>query len=888
MSRESRFTITNTMLRYGIIGACLGAFSIITFWLRTLPISRIVTDDWVNLLGNDPWYSLRQIEQMALDFPAYSWFDPMSHFPVGEVIYWGPLFRLLAVVLVFLAGASTRPEIMYIASFLPPLMAVAMVPVMYGLGAKLVDWKTGLVSAGFITIVAGQYAYRSLYSFVDHHITETLFSALFCLCFIIAMMKLKESGVRLTDLQSLKDPVLIYPGLAGFAFLLGMYNMGTMLVFLLLVAVYTLIQMIVDHVRKQESDYLVVTNAVTFFVVIIGLLPFGLVHTGFSLGRYNAGNVLLALFVIIGSLLLYAISRYLADRPWYLYPASLAGLCVVTWIVGNLALPQAFGAWYGRFSSVIGMRETTLTIQEAMPWQFESAVSVFNWGWILVAGGIVYILYLIWKRNDAPALFTLVWFALILFMTMRQVRFEYYFAANIALLAAIAVGAVIQIGGQDLLRLTGIEKLLKPKDETLPPEDLPDIPEKPTKKGKKQKQQKQEQQKKKVRRKVPAESPASPLRSGLLVVTVIIALLFVHSGASANYTLGTNVRGGINSDWMAALTWMEENTPDPGVDYYEIYDSPQARDVFEYPPEAYGIMSWWDYGHWITFVSKRIPHANPFQRGARSSANFFMETDGDAASAQLDELGIRYVVTDIEMTVGKFWAMATWYDPVNATDNFQKRLFYEDSERTGSYSAVQLQRESYYQTMIQRLHVYDGSAMMPRDILVVQSAPAEAVGLRDAPYPVITEVVRVGSMDEAEVAIAEFEATAPAGHTAEILSSEMFTPSTELDALDRFRLVYESPTNVLSEGGDLKYVKIFEFVSGAVLQGEGMIEVPIETNTGRTFTYRQESTDGVFVLPYPTEAGPDDVVVATEPYRIVETGQEVSVPYQAVMEGLRI
>ncbi len=54
MSRESRFTITNTMLRYGIIGACLGAFSIITFWLRTLPISRIVTDDWVNLLGNDP------------------------------------------------------------------------------------------------------------------------------------------------------------------------------------------------------------------------------------------------------------------------------------------------------------------------------------------------------------------------------------------------------------------------------------------------------------------------------------------------------------------------------------------------------------------------------------------------------------------------------------------------------------------------------------------------------------------------------------------------------------------------------------------------------------------------------------------------------------------
>ncbi len=262
---------------------------------------------------------------MALDFPAYSWFDPMSHFPVGEVIYWGPLFRLLAVVLVFLAGASTRPEIMYIASFLPPLMAVAMVPVMYGLGAKLVDWKTGLVSAGFITIVAGQYAYRSLYSFVDHHITETLFSALFCLCFIIAMMKLKESGVRLTDLQSLKDPVLIYPGLAGFAFLLGMYNMGTMLVFLLLVAVYTLIQMIVDHVRKQESDYLVVTNAVTFFVVIIGLLPFGLAHTGFftwPLQRWQCSARLICYYRLTPPLCYFTIS---GRSPLVLVPCVPCG-----------------------------------------------------------------------------------------------------------------------------------------------------------------------------------------------------------------------------------------------------------------------------------------------------------------------------------------------------------------------------------------------------------------------------------------------------------------------------------------------------------------------------------------------------------------------------------
>jgi len=877
MPKDLNTILSKNGLRYSFIGVCLLAFSYLTFWLRTLPIPRIVSDGWVNLLGNDPWYSLRQIESMALDFPAYSWFDPMTHFPLGEAIYWGPLFRLLAVVLVILAGASTRPEIMYVASFLPPLMAAAMVPVMYGLGAKLVDWKTGLVSAGFIAIVGGQYAYRSLFGFVDHHIGETLFSTLFCLCFIIAVLKLKESGVRLTDLSSLKNPVLIYPALAGFAFLLGFYNMTTMVMFGFIVAVYTFVQMILDHVRKHQSDYLVLTNCVTFLVVIIGIIPFGLKQTGLGVGSYTPGHILVYGLIIIGTLLLYGISRYLADRPWYYYPGALAGVSIVSLLLGLLVVPTIVRGYIGAFS-IFAMGATTLTVQEAMPWQFANAVSVFNWGWILVAGGVIYLLYRIWRQNDAPALFTLIWFALIFLATTRQVRFEYYLAANIALMAAICVGGAMQVGGRDLLRFTGLEKFLTPKEQAVPSEVPPEVPEDGGKKGKKQKQRSQ--------KKSPTPSPASPLRVGLLVVTVAIALLFAHSGATANYALGSNVGGGMNSDWKAALIWMGENTPDPGVDYYALYDSPQARDTFEYPPEAYGVLSWWDYGHWITFVSKRIPHANPFQRGATTSAHFFIETDADAASAQLDELGIRYVITDIEMTTGKFWAMTTWHDPVNATAPFQTRMLYEESE--GSYSQVQLQRESYFQTMIQRLHAFDGSAVTPKEVLVVQSAPASSLGLSGSSMPVIMGIGETKSVEEARAYIAEFEKTAPANHSAEILTPEMFVSSTELDALQRFRLVYESPQNVLSGSGDIRYVKIFEFVPGAIVEGEGMIEVPIKTNTGRTFTYRQESRDGVFVLPYPTEAGPDDVVVATGPYRIVETGREVAVPYRAVMEGLRI
>lgn len=865
------------MIRYSLIAICLVLCSIFIFWSRTLPVAAIVTTDWVNLLGNDPWYSLRQVEQIVTHFPSYSWFDPMTQFPNGQQVAWGPLYPIMAALLCILMGASTRPELMYAASFLSPLMAATMVPVMYGLGAKLVDWKTGLVSAGFISIVGGQYAYRSLFGFVDHHITETLFSALFCLCFIIALMKLKEGGVRLADLESLKNPVLIYPGLAGFVFLLGFYNMSTMVLFAFIVAVYTALQALINHIRKESFDYCIITNIVTFLVVILGVIPFGIQFPGLSIITYTAGHIVAFFLLIVGSLLLFAISTFLSDREWYYYPLSLLGVFVIALLIGLLALPNLVRGYIGHFSHVFGMGAEVLTIQEAMPWQFANAISVFSWGWVLVAGGIVYLLYRIWKQNDASALFTLIWFVLIFLATTRQVRFEYYLAANIALMAALAVGAAMQFGGRDLLRLSGIEKFLVPTSKAGSPEVSPEVSEDGGKKGKKQRKPQME---------VSKVVGPNPLRSSLLVGAICIALLFIWSGASANINLGLNVGGGMNSDWKAALTWLGESSPVPGVDYYATFAA-SDRETFEFPPEAYGVISWWDYGHWITFTSQRMPVANPFQAGAPTAANFFMETDGEKASAQLDDLGVRYIITDIEMTTGKFWAMATWHDPVNATRSFQKTMLYQESE--GSYAQVQLQRESYFQTMIQRLHVFDGSAVTPKEILVVQSAPASALGLGGTSTPVITGISETQSVDEARAYIAEFEKTAPANHSAEILTPEMFVSSTELDALLHIRLVYESPTNVLSSGGgDLRYVKIFEFVPGAILQGEGTIEVPIETNTGRTFTYRQKSRDGVFVLPYPNEAGPDDVVIATGPYLIVETGQKISVPYQAVMEGMRI
>jgi len=71
---------------YIIIGLIV-ILALLTLWTRGIPAEGLVTDEGVNLLGNDPWYNLRQVEQTVANFPAYAWFDAMTLYPTGDMIY---------------------------------------------------------------------------------------------------------------------------------------------------------------------------------------------------------------------------------------------------------------------------------------------------------------------------------------------------------------------------------------------------------------------------------------------------------------------------------------------------------------------------------------------------------------------------------------------------------------------------------------------------------------------------------------------------------------------------------------------------------------------------------------------------------------------------------
>lgn len=289
----------------------------------------------------------------------------------------------------------------------------------------------------------------------------------------------------------------------------------------------------------------------------------------------------------------------------------------------------------------------------------------------------------------------------------------------------------------------------------------------------------------------------------------------------------------------------------------------------------------------ITYIAKRIPNANPFQEGITGpggSATFFVSANESDADSAPDIAKTRYVITDVEMDTGKFWAMATWYNTTEATTPYQMTLLVPGQSGADQYQIASLNRQQYYLTMISRLHNFDGSMTNGGSAYYIEYADPF---ITYASVPVVTNGTAMNASDAMKAAD-NYSLQAKPGYHAIVLSPRYDEPIADVPALRHFRLVHESPTNVVkTDTSDIKYVKTFEYVKGAHIKGTGIIEVSVVTNTGRVFTYRQESANGEFIVPYATNGNTLDVK-PTGKYHVIGTGQEFDVPESAVEQGLAI
>lgn len=780
----------NKKIRFSIIGALVLLCAVLAFVIRILPQTDLVgTGDMI--AGPDAWYNLRLVEYL-LQNGMYLNFDPMTYYPVGNTNGWGPLFTYISTFFAIIAGATSRIAIIDAVSWVPAVLGALLVPVLFFLGKKLGDWKTGLIAALFIAVIGGQYFSRSLYGHFDHHIAEALFSTLFCLCYVLALAHTRNREIKWNKFSSLKIP-LLFGIISGIAYLLGLLTMTTLTVFGLFAMIFTLIQFIIDYKNNHSTEYLVILNLLTFLIGAIGILIYGIRDSSFSLYLASTGVVIVQILAIVATLVLYFLTKgtdKLApkmniQKPWLLYILGIIVITLIATIICALVLPDVYNMVVGnimnQFTAASG---GGTTVQEAAAWSMDYAINSFNWGLLLAVAGACVLVYKILKDKNVIANFVFWWSLGTFILACSQIRWEYYFAVNIALLSAVFVGGVITLSIPEIKKLFVLikEKRGKSIEQTAP-----------KKKGKNTKRaQREATQKKPVLYKL-----------AILIVTLLVACLFVGSStADGFYTSSIYGKGGGTAPyWMDACEWMKENTPETGLDYYGYYE----KDSFTYPDSAYSVVAWWDFGHYIETIGERIPVANPFQAGVTGDygvATILMEPDESKVAEKMEYLDTKYVMVDYNTGNNFIGVMATWL-----------------GKSINSY-------KDYYGTLAFRLYNLLGS---------------QSSGTYNIP------------------------------------------------ALQHFRLVYDSPeyTGTYDSSGNIvgQTTRVFEYVKGAVIKGDGTISTTLTLNTGSTATYEQTSSNGQFVVPYAT--GANGAIVASI-YTIKETGQTFTVTEDQVQNGLTV
>ena len=856
-----------------IYGALLALIFGLSLYIRALPYDSIFGGPFVRFGGNDPWYNMRLVESTLHNFPHRIYFDALTYYPHGTNVPFAPLFDYLLAVIIWLIGLgnpyATLGEhgIEVIGAWYPAVLGALTVIPVYFIGKELWNRNAGLLSAALIAILPGQFLSRSLLGFTDHHVAETLFSTIAMLFLILAIKHAKDSRNEITfysvlekDWDSLKKP-MIYSFFAGI--FLGSYYLAwkgaPLFVFVLLI--YAVVQFIIDHVRGKSTDYLCIVFVPAFLISLVMIAP--VLHPG-ALAKFQVLSLVLGMVVFGALSAISFLMNYKKIEP-YGYPIAILALGVLSFVLLSVLNPSLYSTLTGSLRIFVPS-ETALTVAEIHPMHV-FGTSIGNpgaWEWFTTTFFIAFaafpwIGYNIARKFRAEEVLFIVWSAVMLFACFGQNRFAAYYAINVALLCGFVSWKTIELVGS--IGEGGIAKTGHGEEEKKI---------KGKKKGgagggnaqKEKSNAKTTSTHKEVGTNLRTEKIKRYLRADIILTVLIIGLVVFYPPLNVSLSSAKG-GGGPSYDWYESLSWMKGNTPDPGVDYYALYEEPAINETtnrmedYDYPPEAYSIISWWDYGHWITRIAHRIPVANPFQQGIGGPIGsdkpgacvFFIAKNEADANEVADALGVRYVVSDFMMAdawnafYNKFGAMTVW---AGDTGGYYAQVTTEEGPRV-------VPSAKYFSTMEARLHIFDGKG------------------------------------------VEEFY----------------------LEPLQHYRLIHESPSTIIAVGGqEIKFVKVFEYVKGARIEGTApngsLIEVStdVSTNQGREFTYSGRTmadSNGSyeFIVPYSTEgpiAGGTNFDVFASSYKIraghldLENGnatmvwdvEEVSVPEEAVMEGKTI
>jgi dolichyl-diphosphooligosaccharide--protein glycosyltransferase len=195
------------------------------------------------------------------------------------------------------------------------------------------------------------------------------------------------------------------------------------------------------------------------------------------------------------------------------------------------------------------------------------------------------------------------------------------------------------------------------------------------------------------------------------IYTEILGLILVCAILVPSLQMNNTMKNNplmLSNDWFTTSEWIKNNTPDTN----STWNMPSKDQI-----PSYGIMSWWDYGNYLLYLSERPVIANNFQLGEDDSAKFYTSENETEANKILNDRKAKYVVVDYRLGLnvfsadGKTYIRGSW---VSAAFLVGKNMSYYLDSRN-------MPNDKYLNTTYAKLYIFNGKGMEDKYKLIHKS-----------------------------------------------------------------------------------------------------------------------------------------------------------------------
>ena len=599
-----------------IIATCLALAMFITLFLavyfnassgETVNPSGKTLEDKYYLSGPDPYYNMRVVEKLyeTGHYPYWNIHDPdpLLNYPVGKANSRPPLFNTLFVILakVLSSFMSSVDAIGLSMQFLPSLYGALLVIPVYFIGTLLFGRKAGLIAALLVPLIPIHIGsgHGSAYSLADH---DSFILLLGTTLYFFVLRSLNEENFKKS---------IIFASMAGVFLGMEALSWAGAYFYFAFLALYFVIQMIVDIVRYRASTQR--------FLIALSCMGIGLllaVPSYLAKGSFNYMSIMSFAAVFLFGLIYLFLSR--KKLPWIItLPsiATLAGIALfILYMIKDTTNPLLYPL--SRFANhifgglaYVQKSKTYLTIAEASTFGISRTVMSFGPALYLMAW-FAFIFLIIWKRFikkwDAVSIFIMTWFIVENYLTGSAGRF----LNDLVPIVAILSGGIIWY----LTEKLDIKQMRKTIANISSLRD--------------------------IRKAIRASHIAFVVFVTFIIIVpnTFLSLDAAVPSMEKQKIFGKGYQGAFGLSlhtekyWEDAFRWL------------------RAQDKSEREEKRPAFISWWDYGFYCAAMAKHPTVADNFQSGIEAAGNFHTsESEKEAISVLI----IRLVEGDMSRHNGK-------------------------------------------------------------------------------------------------------------------------------------------------------------------------------------------------------------------------------------------